>query len=98
MQNKAVESVNFALESFEVTPEQEKLMTEKVVQAAQRAPETLQKMTPEEVDILKRISHRVLHRNTNRNNKGLVDFTGQVIDGFSAILERGDVGLIKVED
>ncbi|GKU15549.1 unnamed protein product [Fusarium langsethiae] len=98
VQNKAVESVNFALESFEVTPEQEKLMTEKVVQAAQRAPETLQKMTPEEVDILKRISHRVLHRNTNRNNKGLVDFTGQVIDGFSAILERGDVGLIKVED
>ncbi|KAM0185218.1 hypothetical protein ACHAPQ_012152 [Fusarium lateritium] len=98
VQNKAVESVNFALESFEVTPEQEKLMTEKVVQAAQRAPETLQKMTPEEVDILKRMSHRVLHRNTNRNNKGLVDFTGQVIDGFSAILERGDVGLIKVED
>lgn len=97
MQQRAVESVDFALNSFDVTPEQEKAMVDKVIRAAQAAPETLQKMTPEEVDILKRMSHRVLHRNTTQENRGLAAFTGQVIDGLAANLERGDVGLIKVQ-
>lgn len=97
VQQRAVESVDFALNSFDVTPEQEKVMVDKVIRAAQAAPETLQKMTPEEVDILKRMSRRVLHRNTTQENRGLAAFTGQVIDGLAANLERGDVGLIKVQ-
>lgn len=97
VQQRAVESVDFALNSFDVTPEQEKAMVDKVIRAAQAAPETLQKMTPEEVDILKRMSHRVLHRNTTQENRGLATFTGQVIDGLAANLERGDVGLIQVQ-
>ncbi|KAJ5955303.1 FAD/NAD(P)-binding domain-containing protein, partial [Penicillium viridicatum] len=75
VQQRAVESVDFALKSFDVTPEQEKAMVDKVIRAAQAAPETLQKMTPEEVDILKRMSHRVLHRNTTQENRGLAAFT-----------------------
>jgi hypothetical protein len=97
VQQRAVHSVDFTLNSFDVTPEKEKAMVDKVVRAAQAAPETLQRMTPEEVDILKRMSHRVLHRNTTQENRGLAAFTGQVIDGLAANLERGDVGLIKVQ-
>ncbi|KAK7736711.1 hypothetical protein SLS53_006921 [Cytospora paraplurivora] len=95
VQQRAVHSVDFALNSFDVTPEQEKAVVDKVVRAARAAPEALQRMTPEEVDILKRMSHRVLHRNTTQENRGLAAFTGQVIDGLSANLERGDVGLRK---
>ncbi|PYH65801.1 NAD(P)/FAD-dependent oxidoreductase, partial [Aspergillus vadensis CBS 113365] len=97
VQQRAVESVDFALNSFDVTPEQERAMVNKVSHAAQAAPETLQNMTPEEVDILKRMSHRVLHRNTTQENRGLAAFTGHVIDGLAANVERGDVGLIKVQ-
>ncbi|PYH28115.1 NAD(P)/FAD-dependent oxidoreductase [Aspergillus neoniger CBS 115656] len=75
VQQRAVESVDFALNLFNITPEQEKAMVDKVNHATQAAPETLQNMTPEEVDILKRMSHRVLHQNTIQENRGLAAFT-----------------------
>ncbi|KAI0139643.1 FAD/NAD(P)-binding domain-containing protein [Xylariaceae sp. FL1272] len=97
VQNRAVESVSFAMKSFDVSPEREKAMVEKVLRAAEAAPETLQKMTPEEDEILKRMTHRVLHRNsTQKKSSGLAEFS-VAIDGLSANLEVGNVGLIKVD-
>ncbi|KUJ13601.1 FAD/NAD(P)-binding domain-containing protein [Mollisia scopiformis] len=93
-QKHAAESVNFALGSFEITPEKQQAVISKIAQA-QSEPETLEKLSPEEVHILDNISKRNFER--EKDELDLTSFAGDIIDGFSARLVRGDLGLYKRE-
>ncbi|KAA8575243.1 hypothetical protein EYC84_004430 [Monilinia fructicola] len=92
VQKNAAEAVDFSLESFEVTPEKQRAVIDKI-EKAQAAPETLEKLTPEEVHILGGIVTRTFEREKDELN--LTSFTGDVIEGLSANLVRGDLGLIR---
>ncbi|KAG9229990.1 hypothetical protein BJ875DRAFT_507594 [Amylocarpus encephaloides] len=94
VQKNAAEAVDFSLESFEVTPEKQRAVIDKI-EKAQAAPETLEKLTPEEVHILGGIVTRTFEREKDELN--LTSFTGDVIEGLSANLVRGDLGLIRKE-
>ncbi|OKL55388.1 hypothetical protein UA08_09365 [Talaromyces atroroseus] len=94
VQKNAAEAVDFSLESFEVTPEMQRAVIDKI-EKAQAAPETLEKLTPEEVHILSGIVTRTFEREKDELN--LTSFTGDVIEGLSANLVRGDLGLIRRE-
>ncbi|KAH6692166.1 hypothetical protein BKA61DRAFT_584771 [Leptodontidium sp. MPI-SDFR-AT-0119] len=94
VQKNAAEAVDFSLESFEVTPEKQRAVIDKI-EKAQTAPETLEKLTPEEVHILGGIVTRTFEREKDELN--LTSFTGDVIEGLSANLVRGDLGLIRRE-
>ena len=92
IQKNAAESVDFALGSFEITPEKQRAVIDKI-ERAQAEPETLEKLTPEEVHILSNIVTRTFEREKDELN--LTSFAGDVIDGLSANLVRGDLGLFK---
>jgi len=92
VQQKAAESVDFALGTFKITPEKERAVLDKI-EKAQAQPETLEKLTPEEVHILDNLGSRAFHR--EKDELDLTAFTGDVIDGLSAKLVRGDLGLIR---
>ncbi|TVY84589.1 Flavin-dependent halogenase ptaM [Lachnellula suecica] len=92
VQKNAAESVDFALSSLEITPEMKRDVIDKI-ERAQHQPETLEKLTPEEVHILSTIVTRTFNREKDELN--LTSFTGDVIEGLSAHLVRGDLGLIK---
>nr|POE70850.1 sulochrin halogenase [Quercus suber] len=92
VQKRAVQSVNFALDKFEVTPEIEQAVVDKI-QKAQGSPEMLEKLTPEEVHILSRITTRTFEHEKDELN--LTNFTGEIIEGLSAKLVRGDLGFVN---
>ncbi|KAG0650220.1 Flavin-dependent halogenase [Hyphodiscus hymeniophilus] len=92
VQRGAAESVEFALGSFQVTPEKQRAVIDKI-ERAQAEPETLEKLSPEEVHILGNIVTRTFER--EKDELDLTNFAGDVIDGLSAKLSRGDLGLFK---
>ncbi|EED13806.1 conserved hypothetical protein [Talaromyces stipitatus ATCC 10500] len=94
VQKNAAKAVDFSLESFEVTPEMQRAVIDKI-EKSQAAPETREKLTPEEVHILSGIVTRTFAREKDELN--LTSFTGDVIEGISANLVHGDLGLIRPE-
>ena len=87
----AADSINFALDSFD--EEKQRAAVVKKIQQSQAEPEALEKLTPEEVLILNKIVNRTYHR--ERDAKNLAKLSSDVIDGLSANVERGNLGLIK---
>jgi hypothetical protein len=90
VQQRAAESVDFALSSLEA--EKERALMDKL-EKAQAAPEMLERLTPEEVKILDQMGSRAFHREKDELN--LTAFVGDVICGLSAILVRGNLGLVR---
>jgi hypothetical protein len=93
VQKTAADGVDFALSSFEMTPEKQQAVINKV-ELAQTAPEVLEKLTPEEIHILGNIVVRTFQHVQDEKNL-LENFTGETIDGLTASIVRGDLGLFK---
>lgn len=92
IQKGAAESVDFALSSFEITPEKQRSVIDKI-ERAQAAPEMLEKLTLEEVHILDNVVMRAFDKKDEALS--LSSFAGEVIDGISANLVHGDLGFIE---
>lgn len=92
VQERAAQSVNFALDSFEITPERQRAIIDKI-ERAQASPEMLEKLTAEEVHILNRIVTRTLLR--EKDEMDLMNFADDVIDGYSANVVHGDLGFVR---
>ncbi|KAI3320789.1 FAD/NAD(P)-binding domain-containing protein [Xylariaceae sp. AK1471] len=93
VQKTAADGVDFALSSFEITPEKQQAVIHKVEQA-QTSPEVLEKLSPEEIHILGSIVVRTFQHVQDEKNL-LENFTGETIDGLTASITRGDLGLFK---
>jgi hypothetical protein len=92
VQTRAAKSVNFGLETMNASSAAEDAVVKKIREAENR-PEMLEKLTAEEVSILDRITKRTFAHEKDELN--LTHFTGEVIDGFSARLVRGDLGFVN---
>ncbi|EUC41200.1 hypothetical protein COCMIDRAFT_106799 [Bipolaris oryzae ATCC 44560] len=92
VQKRTAKSINFGLESMNVSSAAEDAVVKKIREAENR-PEMLEKLTTEEVSILDRITKRTFAHEKDELN--LTHFTGEVIDGFSARLVRGDLGFVN---
>lgn len=85
VQRKVSQSVDFALDAMEITPDTQRAIIEKI----DGSEETL---TPDEVKILSNIVARTFE---TTHTQSLENFTGDIINGLSAKLVRGDLGLIR---
>lgn len=85
VQRKASQSVDFALDAMQITPETQRAIIEKI----DGSEETL---TPDEVKILSNIVARTFE---TKHTQSLDNFTGDIINGLSAKLVHGDLGLIR---
>lgn len=94
VQQHAAASVDFALDSFEVTSPQQRVVLAKL-NGSQAAPDMLEKLTPEELHILSNMGDRSFKRGTDEVT--LAHFAGDVIHGLSATVVRGDVGLRRCD-
>jgi flavin-dependent dehydrogenase len=86
IQRKAVQSVDFALNSLDVTPEQERAIIDKIDGSEE-------KLTADEVKILSEIVARTFE---TKHTQNLDHFAGDVINGLSAHVVRGELGLLIV--
>ncbi|KAK4494542.1 hypothetical protein PRZ48_013898 [Zasmidium cellare] len=90
-QAQVAASVDLALQHMQATPE---IVTAKMTQAQDKLA-MLETLSPEEVTILNKLAKR-----TFQHEKGelkLMDFVGHVVDGLSARLVEGELGLVKGE-
>ncbi|RYP63074.1 hypothetical protein DL770_009462 [Monosporascus sp. CRB-9-2] len=87
VQKNAVQSVDFALNSFEITPEKQRAIIDKIDGSQEN-------LTPDEVNILKGIVGRTFE---TKHTQSLEHFTGDVINGLSAKVVHGDLGLVRQE-
>jgi flavin-dependent dehydrogenase len=92
VQKHAIRSVDFALGSFDITPERQAAVIDKI-DRAQDTPQILEKLTPDEVHILSNIVSRTFEKEKDELN--LTNFTGDVIGGLAANMVRGQLGLVK---
>lgn len=85
-QRNASKSVDFALDAMEIiTPEKQRAIIEKI----DNSEETL---TADEIKILSNIVARTFE---TKHTQSLEQFTGDIINGLSAKLVRGDLGLVR---
>lgn len=86
VQRNASKSVDFALDAMEIiTPEKQRAIIEKI----DNSEETL---TADEIKILSNIVARTFE---TKHTQSLEQFTGDIINGLSAKLVRGDLGLVR---
>jgi flavin-dependent dehydrogenase len=86
VQRNASQSVDYALDAMEIiTPEKQRAIIEKI----DSSEETL---TTDEIKILSNIVARTFE---TKHTQSLEQFTGDIINGLSAKLVRGDLGLIR---
>jgi hypothetical protein len=90
-QERAASTVDFALGVYhQATPEEQKAVLDKAAKAAQE-PEELEKLTPDEIQVLQNLRERQLK--FFKHEKNLEHFTSDPIDGFIPNLVRGSLGL-----
>ncbi|KAF2162587.1 hypothetical protein M409DRAFT_69145 [Zasmidium cellare ATCC 36951] len=90
-QTQVATSVDLALEHMQATPE---AVTAKITQAQDKLA-MLETLTPEEVAILNKLIKRTLQH--EKSDLKLMNFVGHVVEGLSARLIQGDLGLMKCE-
>jgi flavine halogenase len=95
IQEKAASGVDFALGVFNnASPEEQKAVLDKVKKAA-RQPEELEKLTPDELEVLQNLRDRQLA--FIKGEKNLSHFASDPISGYTPNLVKGSLGLIPVE-
>ena len=88
-------SVKFALSTFkDATPEQQKIVIQKV-KAAGHEPTELEKLTEDELQVLNNIVSRQFA--LTKEDKNLDSFATDVIDGWTPVLKQGSLGLVRKE-
>lgn len=92
IQKRTSEGVGFALEKMTITPEAQQAVLDKVQEAGHK-PEELEKLTPEELHILDKIATRNI--SITKTAQSIDTLANDVINGLSANLKRGDLGLVK---
>lgn len=95
MQQKAASGVDFALQSIQkFTPAQQKAVLDKV-QHAGHQPETLEKLSEDEIHILNELVEKQLA--VTKTEKNLSNIANDVINGLTPNLVRGKLTLVKKE-
>lgn len=92
IQDRAISSVSFGLDTLEVSAEKQRAVLEKIDEA-QAYPETLENLTPEDEAILTAMVSRTFEK--EKDEVSLANFTGDIIDGLSANLVHGDLGVVE---
>lgn len=95
IQEKAANSVDFALGVLhKSSPEQQKAVLEKVRKAAHEL-EELEKLTPDELEVLQNLREKQLK--FIKGEKNLANFSHDAIEGFTPNLVTGNLGLTRIK-